>query len=54
MLNIYVKFLEPQMITDCYHMILDTGLWILDEKINPLFNGYPASSIQQPASFRLK
>jgi len=42
------------MITDCYHMILDTGLWILDEKRNRFFNVYPASSNQQPASLRLK
>lgn len=46
-LNIYVKFLESQMITACYYEMPDTGIWILDEKANRFLC---LSSIEQPAT----
>jgi len=46
-LNIYVKFLELQMITACYYVMPDTGIWILDEKANRFLC---LSSIEQPAT----
>jgi len=47
-LNIYEKFLESKMITACYYVMPDTGLWILDEKANRffMFIQHRASSIQ--------
>lgn len=45
--NIYVKFLESHMIADCHHVILDTGLRILDRK-----NGFLMFTRHQATSNR--
>jgi len=45
--NIYEKFLELQMITACYYVMPDTGIWIMDEKANRFLC---LSSIEQPVT----